>query len=118
MVDVLVQTDLCALAHRYQCAELERATFQCAKSFAKKVKLSETTPTTPELLLLGQNIQNRALLDAVLQEGMHVFCAIPAGLVAAAPTQCPLLLRCTEPSLPKVMDAVCGRCLSSSTPKL
>jgi hypothetical protein len=70
---------LCFLAHKYASTELENACFESLRKLVKKAKLSGTTPTIPELLLLGQNVRNPALLNAVMAKGMVSFCAPPVG---------------------------------------
>jgi hypothetical protein len=112
---------LCSLAHKYGCLELQRAAFALAKMLAKGATLVGTTPTLPELLVLGQVTQDTSLLDAVLQRGMDAFCAPapgaasnstsppPARYAGRCPTHprqpLPCAYKCPALAPPEVLDA-------------
>lgn len=102
---------LCALAHKYGATEVRRATLEYAHALVKKAKLSGTCPTIPELLTLGQIVQDDGLLAAVLKRGMTAFCARPPPATGATiccpqhpyqPIPCPA--GCTPPPQPELLD--------------
>jgi hypothetical protein len=84
-------------AHKYAAGELEAAGLSVARRLAKKCKMSGTTPTIPELLLLSQETQNTALLNAIVTKSMAGFrlaatpTAARAGGVPISATRCCVL---------------------------
>ena len=92
---------LCGMAHKYEATELERA-----------AKLAGTSPMIPELLLLGQQVKNPAILEAILAKEMRSLCALAPGPRVATVT-CPIHpYGCTTPPRTErdVLDAA-GRAL-------
>jgi hypothetical protein len=60
---------ICKLAHKYACTELLSASYATALKFSKTAILAGgPQPTLPELLLLSQETQNPAILNAILRK--------------------------------------------------
>lgn len=100
---------LCALAHKYGATELRRAALEYARTLVKHAKLSGTSPTIPELLTLGQSVQDDGLLAVVLKRGMAAFCSRSSGgatVYCSQHTQQPLPCPygCIPPPQPELLD--------------
>ena len=82
---------LCGLAHKYAATELENVSFELARKLVKVAKLTGTSPTIPELLLLGQEVKNPAILDAILAKSVRSFGAEPVATITCSlhPQGCP-----------------------------
>jgi hypothetical protein len=78
---------LCAIAHKYGVTEIRTAALQRAHKLIDRAKLCGTKPTIPELLILGQMVQDDDLLAAVLKGSMTAFCT-PLPRLDTAPIYC------------------------------
>jgi hypothetical protein len=115
---------LCGLAHKYGATELERASLLACRKLIKTAKLTGSTPTIPELLMLGQNVKDKGILGAILKRGMESFCA-PAATAPLPAIYCPnhgyepiraCQYGCTPPPTPAVLDAAAKKLLASLNP--
>ena len=115
---------LCTMSHKYGTTELERAALKAAYKVAKTAKLSGTTVTIPELLLLGQTVNDAGLLAAILKQGMASFCA-PAPMAPLPALYCknhgyePIdacQYGCTPPPTPAALDTAAKKLLTALNP--
>ena len=115
---------LCGLAHKYGATELERASLLACRKLIKTAKLTGSTPTIPELLVLGQKVKDKGLLGGIIKRGMDSFCA-PSDMVPLPALYCPnhgyepihsCQYCCKPPPPPAVLDAAAKKLLTSLNP--
>jgi hypothetical protein len=72
---------VCKIAHKYGCDELAAASYAVAQRSLKKASLTvagtSNDATVADLLLLCQETQNPAILNAILVKGVASFCTVP-----------------------------------------
>jgi hypothetical protein len=120
---------LCFFSNKYAAGELEQLSLKACRKLALTAKLKNTTPTIPELLLLGQKVKDRTLLDTILKQGMISFCA-PAAEIGVATDPLPALYcpqhgyepipcyhGCKKPPAPEALSSAGKAQLAKLNPK-
>ena len=112
---------LCAIAHKYGATELRRAALEYARKLVKNARMSGTRPTIPDLLTMGQIVQDDGLLAVVLKRGMAALCSRSAADATAYCTQhthqpLPCPYGCMPPPQPELLDDAARQTLTKLNP--
>ena len=119
---------LCVTAHKYNCSSLRGLCLRRAKGLVTKALLSGgPSPSLADLLYLGQQVESREILDAILARGPAAFCkrAPVEGVSASADSYyCqthkhqprPCAYGCVAPAAPDLIDSAARDVLNKLSP--